>query len=115
MGMRVLLIDDDEDVLQLLEIWLLMESPSLEVRGTGRGERALEICGRWRPDALVVDGHMPGTSGDDLGLALRAIVPDATIVSFTGTQSDVSWADVQVVKATDGALQNVVQAVTRPH
>lgn len=113
-GMKVLLVDDDDSIRQLLELNLLMSAPTLEVRGAGHGDRALELCEQWKPDAVVVDGHMPGLSGDDLGEALRVSVPDATIVSFTGVQSEAPWASLQVVKASDDAVDKVVEAIVSP-
>ena len=109
--MKILLIDDDNSIRELLRVSITMENPDADVLEAAHGDGAFQTCRDERPDALVVDGHLPGMTGDALGAALRALVPSAKIVSFTGIQGEVAWADVQVVKATDDAVGKVVAAV----
>lgn len=109
--MKILLVEDDDALRHLLELTIEMAEPDADIVGIGHGDEALQLCYAMRPDALVVDGHMPGLSSDELGIALRALVPDATIVSFTGVAGEVAWADTQIVKATEDALDKVVEAV----
>ncbi len=111
--MKVLLVDDDENIRQLLELSLRFALPEIEVTHAEEGDQALELCAELQPDALIVDGRLPGISGDALGLALRKLVPAAKIVSFTGTDGEVvEWADVRVVKASPKAVERVIAEIT---
>jgi DNA-binding NtrC family response regulator len=110
--MKVLLVDDDEGVRRLLEVTLVLIVPDVEVSQAETGEQALALCEQIKPNCVVVDGLVPGIAGDALGEGIRDIVPTATIVSFSGTESHVEWADCQVVKATSDALEKVISALT---
>lgn len=110
-AMKVLLVEDDSSVRALLSVTLGLEGGVTEIREAGNGTEAIAECAAWQPDAIVVDGHMPGVQGDDLGRALRECAPNARIISFTGVATEPDWANVQVVKASEKALDRVVAAV----
>ncbi|HWC14204.1 MAG TPA: response regulator [Actinomycetota bacterium] len=109
--MKVLLVEDDSSVRALLSVTLGLEGGVDEIREADNGDDAVAVCATWQPDAIVVDGHMRGVQGDELGRALRECAPNARIISFTGVASEPDWATVQVVKASDGALDRVLSAV----
>ena len=109
--MKILVVEDDAGIRALLALRLSMDLPNAQVIEAEHGDEALRVCKDIRPDALIVDGHMPGMTGDALGIALRALVPNAKIISFTGMAGEVEWADAQVVKASNGALEKVIEAV----
>lgn len=109
--MNVLLVEDDPSVRALLSVTLKLEGGVDEIKEVDDGSTAIALCATWQPDAIVVDGHMPGVQGDDLGRALRECAPNARIISFTGVATDPDWANVQVVKASANALDRVVSAV----
>jgi signal transduction histidine kinase len=56
-GLRVLLLDHDEDVRELLTVALQQRGAS--VRGAGTVDTALELLESWRPDVLVSDALSP--------------------------------------------------------
>ncbi|MBQ7583186.1 MAG: response regulator [Lachnospiraceae bacterium] len=58
---RILLIDDDEDMLALTGRWL--EKDGFEVDRATSGERALEILKNTRPDMILLDYAMPEMDG----------------------------------------------------
>lgn len=66
---RVLLVDDDLDVLESLEMVL---APRYEVRMALDGRRALVVLDTERVDVAVVDLIMPGMDGEMLVAAMRA-------------------------------------------
>lgn len=79
---RVLLVDDDPDVLESLEMVL---SLSWEVRTALDGRRALAVLDAEPIDVAVVDLIMPGMDGEMLvaamrerGLAVPVIIASAT-------------------------------------
>ena len=67
--LRILVADDDRDTAQMLAIVLREEGH--EVHVSLRGDEALEMCRLFRPDVLIADINMPGTSGYALARELR--------------------------------------------
>ena len=68
--MKVLYIDDDR-INTLLFVETCRFARGVEVETAGTGAEALEVALRWRPDLLVIDLHLPDTTGYDLLPALR--------------------------------------------
>jgi DNA-binding response OmpR family regulator len=67
--LRVLVADDDRDTANMLA--LLLREEGHEVLVTLRGDEALETCRLFRPDVLIADINMPGTSGYAIARELR--------------------------------------------
>jgi two-component system, cell cycle response regulator len=70
MDRRVLVVDDDPDMLKLLSIFLTRAD--YEVLTTTSGEAALGVLHREGPPIVVSDWSMPGMSGLELCLAIRS-------------------------------------------
>ena len=70
-GLRVLVIDDEEDARELLTIALTQSGA--EVRTAATVSTALDILDQWKPDVLVSDIGMPGQDGYDLIRTVRAL------------------------------------------
>jgi len=68
--MRVLYIDDDR-VNTLLFAETCRLSGGIELETAASGAEALEVVGGWKPDLLVIDLHLPDTTGYALLPALR--------------------------------------------
>ena len=66
---RVLIIDDDPHVREMLRDFLI--GHGYEVVAAGTGAQALEAVPAFQPDAIMVDMLMPGLSGTDVLDALR--------------------------------------------
>jgi DNA-binding response OmpR family regulator len=60
---RVLLVDDDPDVLRLFERLLSVIDPSLQVSTAGSGEEALTMLDSVLPDLMLLDVVMSGMNG----------------------------------------------------
>lgn len=73
-GVRVLAVDDEADVRDLLE--LVLAGRGAEVRTAASAAEALTIVESWRPDVLLADVGMPETDGYGLILRVRALAPD---------------------------------------
>jgi DNA-binding response OmpR family regulator len=65
----VLVADDDRDTTLMLSALLREEGD--EVHVVLRGDEVLEIVRLFRPDALVLDVNMPGTSGYGIAREVR--------------------------------------------
>ena len=61
---RVLVVDDDENIVQLVKMYL--ERDGYDVAAAHDGQEALELARRTRPDVVVLDLMLPGLSGLDV-------------------------------------------------
>ena len=86
-GMRVLVVDDEEDIRVLLRAQL--ERVGYEVSGeAGDGEEALALCEADCPDAVILDLLMPRMNGFETIPKLRSKYPDVGIVAYTAVAGD---------------------------
>ncbi len=70
-GLKILVVDDDKDTLELLE-WVL-ERAGAEVLAVGSAREAMEVLDRERPSILVSDIAMPEEDGLSLIRRIRAL------------------------------------------
>jgi DNA-binding response OmpR family regulator len=69
MGKRILIADDEPNIVVSLEF--LMKRQGHVVRVVGTGEDALNAVGEFRPDLILLDIMMPRMSGYDLCQRVR--------------------------------------------
>lgn len=67
--MKVLIVDDDPDVVEYLSSFL--EDQGYEVEAASDEAAALQGVKRFLPDVLLIDVMLPGKSGLDLMVCLR--------------------------------------------
>jgi len=79
--MRVLYVDDDRINTLLFEETCRFAG-GLEVASAGTGAEALELARDFRPDVLVVDLHLPDTTGYALLPTLRSAAGRADLPAF---------------------------------
>ena len=117
--MRILVVDDDAQLADLLAEFLRGEGHAVDVAADGR-----EALRRLQPgayDLAFIDHQMPGLSGLDLLRAARERVPETALVLMTGLPSvDVA---VQAIKSgardfvpkplEPAALDRVLESVRR--
>jgi CheY-like chemotaxis protein len=72
-GLRVLVVDDDVDMLWLWRT--MLEAHGADVSTAGAAPAARDLLARARFDVLVSDIQMPGESGYDLIRAVRQLPP----------------------------------------
>src|SRR5205085_7914944 len=81
---RVLLADDEEPFVEALRP-LIEEQPELAVVGSAYdGLAAIERCEELRPDAIVIDLHMPLLDGVSAVARLRRDHPSMCVIALTG-------------------------------
>jgi DNA-binding response OmpR family regulator len=87
---KILLVDDDEDILTFLEIHLTGSGYS--VNTCLSGQAALDTLGAFKPDVIITDLNMPEMSGFDLMKVIRAErrVPEHCPIIFLTAQADAS-------------------------
>ncbi|MGH8629904.1 MAG: response regulator transcription factor, partial [Burkholderiales bacterium] len=66
---RLLVIEDDRDIAELLRMHVPDLDATVEVAGDGRQGLARALSGTW--DAIVLDIRLPGLSGLDVCRELR--------------------------------------------
>jgi PAS domain S-box-containing protein len=72
-GLRVLVVDDDADTLEMLD--LVLNRYGANVKTAASSAAALEIFRRWKPDVLISDLGMPGEDGFTFIAKIRALSP----------------------------------------
>ena len=78
---RVLVVEDDADIAQVLQRSLRLEG--YEVRVAGDGEAALTTYGEFAPDLLVLDLGLPKLDGVEVAKRLREGGDDLPILMLT--------------------------------
>ncbi len=119
---RVLIVDDQPDILRLLSRMVKQEWPEAAVRALGSGKEAIDALG-WLPDVILLDLLMPEVTGMDVIQALRAR-PDAggvRVVAITARGpaeelAAIEGGEVHVVRNggfTAGELMRLVELLTK--
>jgi len=118
---RILIADDDDDILEAIKVNLELEG--YEVFFARDGDQALEQARRVRPDLILLDVIMPGPDGFDVcrGLKADARTSECPVIFLTarGATRDeavglIAGADDYIVKPFDaGVLLSRVNAVFR--
>jgi DNA-binding response OmpR family regulator len=81
MGQRILVVDDDPTVSDVVRRYL--ERVGMEVVLTSDGLSALRDVARRRPDLVVLDLMLPGLDGLEVCRRLRSADPDLPVVMLT--------------------------------
>jgi CheY-like chemotaxis protein len=80
---RVLVVDDEPQVRELLRDFLTGEG--YEVATSASGAEALDAVPTFQPDVILVDMRMPGLSGADVLHALRGARRTMPVTLMSGT------------------------------
>jgi CheY-like chemotaxis protein len=84
-GLRVLVVEDAEDIREIMTV--LLRTEGAEVRAVGAGVDALEIAATWNFDVLLTDLGLPDVSGDRLIreiLGLKGARPRVVVMTGYG-------------------------------
>ena len=113
--LRILLVDDEPDILTLLQA--MLAASSWEVIGKARsGADALRLAATLEPDVAVVDYMMPGMNGVEMAERLKALWPECEVVLFSAFDLaaealDSPWVDRFLDKTQVAKLDDVLQEV----
>src|SRR3990170_6278003 len=99
MAHRVLVVEDNGALRFALRVMLEFEPYVEQVETVPSGEHALRVAPDLKPDVVVTDSGLPGLSGEEVATRLREVVPDARIISFSGSEKATPWADEKITKA----------------
>ena len=120
MPIRVLVVDDHDSLRALFDVCLSFEDDLEFVGAAADGLEAVDLAVTLRPDAIVLDCHLPHLNGLDALPALLKAVPDATVVVFSATSDKATvalalnrGAQRYLVKDRDG-VADVIEALRAP-
>ncbi|NTV15590.1 MAG: response regulator [Desulfobulbaceae bacterium] len=86
-GKKILVVDDEKDILWPLQAFLLDEELRTLVLTAASGEEALVILGREPIDLVITDIKMPGISGLDLLVEIKNRYPYTAVMVMTAFPS----------------------------
>ncbi|MEN9575989.1 MAG: hypothetical protein RL514_3844 [Verrucomicrobiota bacterium] len=87
---RILVVDDEADITELLSY--NFRDAGYEVFSAGDGMAAVALAQRWLPEAIVLDLNLPGLDGFAVCEMLRVLpstreIPILMLTAFAGEQS----------------------------
>ncbi len=88
MQTRILIVDDEKALVDLLRQALRLEMPDCRVAAADSGEAALSRLALERYDLILVDLRMPGLDGLELIKGVRYLDSEVPIVLMTGYGSE---------------------------
>jgi CheY-like chemotaxis protein len=92
MDARILVVDDNTDIVESLKAALKSCEPSLDVMGLSDSANAIESIRGFKPDLVVLDIMMPGLTGWDIASTMKDDLDlrDIPIVYLTAKTDDLS-------------------------
>jgi DNA-binding NarL/FixJ family response regulator len=96
---RVLIVDDDPSMRLLLRAALGADGGCVVVGESSDADGAITFAEAQRPDVIVLDHMMPGTTGLDAAPALRHAAPGSRIVVFSAVADRLARVDAPDVDA----------------
>jgi diguanylate cyclase (GGDEF)-like protein len=103
LGQRVLVIDDDPALRQVVRI-SLSDDPTIDIQEAQDGRTGVTIAGRYQPDVILLDLALPGMGGLDALPLLRAVAPAARILVLSAVDSP-ELAQRAIAQGAAGYLQ----------
>jgi len=105
---KVLLVDDDPDLQEILQICL--RQWGFEVASAANGNEGARLAQSYHPDIILSDVMMPGTSGIALLKSLQAEDSSRPVILMTGYAT----ADMAVQAIKDGARDLLTKPLDYP-
>ena len=96
---RILIVDDEPDVLELLSVYF--SDGRFEVMTAQQGADAVMIANFHRPDAVLLDILMPGMDGVQVLRAIRAMDSTIPVVMVTANADEKIARDTLTMGAFD--------------
>jgi DNA-binding NarL/FixJ family response regulator len=93
---RVLLVDDVEDVRRLVRTALRFHGGFEVVAEAKDGAEAVRLAADHHPDVVVLDLGLPDLAGREVLGRMRESSPESKVVIFSGSEADDAWVKEQV-------------------
>lgn len=85
-GPRLLVVDDEPNIAELLTIWF--EPLGWTVHTAATGPQAVAMAARFDPDVVILDLMLPGLSGLDVLVRLRRFSIPPSVLMVTARDAD---------------------------
>ena len=99
---RILVVDDDKNILQVIRTRLQSEDFDVDVASSG--PEALKQWGGNHYDVMIVDVRMPSRDGTDVARELKMLEPAVCVVIFTAWLNDDLLLQVAADRVVDKHL-----------
>lgn len=80
----ILCVDDSEDILLICRT--VLESGGYQVLTAANGVEALRLLQTHPVDAAVIDGVMPGMSGQELAREIKRVAANVPVIMFSSSE-----------------------------
>jgi DNA-binding NarL/FixJ family response regulator len=112
---RVAVVDDNDDLRELLRLWLEGE-PDFELVGEAAdGHGAVQLARATQPDVVVLDVDMPVMSGLDALPLLRAVSPATKVILYSAKDRrlEALAAGATTYLSKSASLPSIIDTVRR--
>ena len=104
---RILVVDDDHDILDLLEYNL--EREGFKVRTVDNSAEAVDVCMEFVPDLIILDIMMPGLNGIEVCKRIRALHPfQNTFIFFLTAKSESYYQEAALDTGGDDFIEKII-------
>jgi CheY-like chemotaxis protein len=106
--LKIMIVDDDPDVRAILDTLMGMEGFNV-VALAEDGEKAVVLAIQTQPNVVILDYMMPKVDGAEAAKFIRAILPEARILAFSGVIHEMpEWADDFIEKGDIGDMARAI-------
>ena len=81
---KVLIIDDEEDLLNMMSTAIKGRFEQVDVMRTSSSEGAFQGISQFSPDLIITDLVLPGTSGIEFIDRIKEVAPSVPIIAISG-------------------------------
>jgi DNA-binding NarL/FixJ family response regulator len=116
MGVRVVLVEDNDVFRETLELLLGLRGDLDVVASVATGQEAIEVCAALAPDVVLVDYRMPGLNGAQTTAEVLRASPKSRVVCLTASisrdeQSSLIEAGAVACLTKDEDLEQIVASI----
>jgi DNA-binding NarL/FixJ family response regulator len=116
MGVRVVLVEDNDVFRETLELLLGLRGDLEVVASVATGHEAVQVCSELQPDVVLVDYRMPGLDGAETTAQVLRASPGSRVVCLTASISDDEVASLHAAGAVaclkkDEDLDQIVASI----
>jgi len=104
---RILVVDDDQDILELLAYNL--ERQGFKVQTIDKSTKAIGACMQFEPDLIILDMMMPDINGIEICKKIRAIEKfKDTFIFFLTAKSESYYRQAALDTGADDFIEKII-------
>ena len=101
---RILVVDDEPLICYAVK--MILQHDGHVVKTAGSAEDALTLLEKGKFDLVITDYKMPGMTGDELALAIKALDPAQLVIMIT--------AYAEMLKSAEHSLEGIDYILSKP-